>query len=261
MLAFSHIPKTAGTTLNYILQKNFGGNLQSIILRSESNYTYEDLRKDRLISPNTKCIAGHGLKPFIDYKEFNDELKWFTFLRDPIKRYVSQYIHQQTSNLKQYYMPIEEWGQKYARSNWQVKWIAGEEDLEAAKQILKEKFVFIGITEKFDESLVMMKNCFDINMDISYKKPKMIVRDNSLKNELLKRSNNDLLGFLKEQNELDLRLYEFVIDEIYSKQIIYSENKKIHKKLSSSNIKSNLNLKMYYLKRNLIYRPYVYLTK
>lgn len=259
MFAFTHIPKTAGTTLNYILQKNFGSKQHSIILRSGSNYTYSDLKKDKRIYKNAKCIAGHGLKPFIDYREFDKELEWFTFLRDPIKRYISQYIHQQTGNLNQYHMPIEEWGKKYSRSNCQVKWIAGEEDLEAAKQIIKEKFSFIGITERFDESLKLFRNTLQVNLDISYDKPKMIVRDNSLKNELLKRSNNDLLEFFKEQNELDLKLYEFVLDKIYTEQKESLDNSLNKDTLNKT--QTTINLNCYKFKRNLIYRPYIHFTK
>lgn len=260
MFAFTHIPKTAGTTLNYILQKNFGNRLNSVIPRKGVNYSYEDLKKDNLIYSNVKCISGHGVKPFINYGEFNNQLKWFTFLRDPIKRFVSQYIHQQTSNLKQYHMPIEEWADRYARSNWQVKWIAGEEDLEAAKQIIKEKFVFIGLTEKFDESLLKMQNVFGNRFDINYKNQKMLSRDNSLKNELLNNQYMELVSFFKLQNELDLKLYDFVLNEIYPTQKVLLENKKDNLTIYNKK-KEVVNLYKFRLKRNLIYKPYVLLTK
>lgn len=260
MFAFTHIPKTAGTTLNYILQKNFGSFLHAIIQRKGARYNYDDLKQDKFIYKNAKCISGHVLKPFIDYKEYNDKLKWFTFLRDPIKRYVSQYIHQQTNSNPQYNLPIQEWGEKFSRSNWQVKWIAGEEDLEAAKQIIREKFIFIGITEKFDESLVMMKNCFDINIDISYEKSKMVVRDDKLKKELLKNKFDELLPFYKEQNSLDIQLYNYVERSIFKKQ-----NKLLNKTEVipefHNNYQGRINLISYKLKRNFIYRPFVKLKK
>lgn len=253
MLAFTHIPKTAGTTLNYILQKNFGYRLNSVILRKGPNYNYADLKKDNFIYGNAICIAGHGVKPFINYKEYNDRLKWFTFLRDPIKRYVSQYIHQQTGELKQYHLPIEKWGEKYARSNWQVKWIAGEEDLEAAMQIIDEKFIFIGLTEKFDESLLMMKNIFNLNIDILYDKPKMVVRNNDLKDEFLKTRYTELLPFYREQNELDLKLYDYVMDKVYPKQK--------RKSIQTTTPLTKFNLIKFKLKRDLVYKPYVLLTR
>lgn len=258
MYAFCHIPKTAGTTLNYLLQKNFGSDLNNIIPRNGTNYLYGDLKKDQFLYKNAKCISGHGLKPFIDYKEFNKQLKWFTFLRDPIQRFVSQYIHQQTSSLTQYHMPIEKWAKKYARSNWQVKWIAGEEDFDAAKQILEEKFVFIGLTEKFNESLIGLKGVIQNNFDITYGKPKMQVRDDSLKNELLVEKYESLYPFYKEQNDLDIKLYDFVKDKLYPIQVKNSVQKLVLKKEDKSN---NLGVWQFKLKQNLLYKPYVYITK
>lgn len=259
MFAFTHIPKTAGTTLNYILQKNFGSNLHAIIQRNGARYFYEDLKKDQFLYKNAHCISGHVLKPFIDYKEFNNDLKWFTFLRDPIKRFVSQYIHQQTGQLEKYKMPIEQWGEKYARSNWQTKWIAGEEDLGAAKQILNEKFIFIGLTERFDESLEMMVNCFNLSLDISYNEPKMVVRDDRLKIELLKKRFDELTPFYIDQNRLDIQLYDYVVDTIFKKQKFKKQNNVSELKLSAINIDKNL--MAYKLKRNLLYKPFVKIVK
>ncbi|WKK67361.1 sulfotransferase family 2 domain-containing protein [Lutimonas zeaxanthinifaciens] len=256
MLAFCHIPKTAGSTFNYILQKNFGCNLNSIIPRNGSNYYYKDLKKDQFVYGGAKCIAGHGLKPFIDYKEFNSKLKWITFFRDPIKRFVSQYIHQQTSNLSQYHMPIIDWAEKYERRNWQVKWIAGEEDLIAAKQIIEEKFIFSGVTEKFDQSLILFRSLLDNKIDISYTTPKMVVRNYNLKNELLNEKYDSLLTFFIEQNELDIQLYDFAkrnfekaFNQISLKERSYFEQRSFCRE------------KMFGLKRELLYKPYVYLTK
>mgnify|MGYP001262791252 CR=1 FL=1 len=254
MIAFTHIPKTAGTTLNYIFQKNFGGNLISVIHRKGSNYTYSALKNDSILYKHANCISGHSLKPFIDYKEYNSKLEWITFLRDPIKRFVSQYIHQQTGNLSNYKMGVEEWAAKYARSNWQVKWIAGEEDLEAAKQIINERFKFIGITEKFDESLEILSSVF--NLDVSYSKPKMVVRDNELKNSLLLDKKHSLF---EEQNELDIKLYNYVLEKYYPNQLELLNKKREPFFLSKG--EETINLLMYKAKRNLIYRPFAHFTK
>jgi len=255
MLAFTHIPKTAGTTLNYILQKNFGSKLHAIIQRNGRRYSYQDLKNDQFLFRNAHCISGHVLKPFIDYKEFNGQLQWFTFFRDPINRYVSQYIHQQTSKNENYLMPIEKWGEKYQRSNWQTKWIAGEEDLLAAKQILTEKFVFVGITEKFDESINIMKDSFNLTLDITYNEPKMLVRNDKLKNDLLKERFDELQQFYKDQNNLDIQLYDHVVKNVFNQQQL--KNKDNRPVIKLNKITESKNLLAYKIKRNLLYRPFV----
>lgn len=69
---------------------------------SRSIYLYQDLKKDARLFRRLKCITGHGLKPFVDFREYESRLRWFTFLRDPKKRFISHYIHQQTSDVDHY---------------------------------------------------------------------------------------------------------------------------------------------------------------
>ncbi len=262
MYAFCHIPKTAGTTLNYILQSNFGPDLLSIIPRSKTDYNYNELKLDLKLYKKIKCISGHGLKPYIDYKEYSDDLKWFTFIRKPINRYVSQYIHQYTGTNELYNLPIEDWAAKFNRSNWLVKWLAGEENFEKAIQIIDDKFIFVGLVEDFDNSLKQMKSIFESKIDISYNKPRMVVRDNELKNQLLVERYKELLPLYNEQNELDIKLYNYIRDVVYKKQ--QDQIQKLHETSDlnayySSNPK--MNEYMFKLKRNLIYKPFVFFTK
>ena len=259
MFAYCHIPKTAGTTLNYILRKNFGEKLIPTIVRNGSDYQYNDLKLDKRIYKNARCISGHGLKPFIDYKEFNDEMQWFTFVREPIKRFVSQYIHQQTSALQKYHLPIEEWSVKYSRSNWLVKWIAGEENLEKAIDIINQKFIFIGLVENFDDSLQLMRKAFNLDLDLDFGKPKMVVRDNTLKTELLKNRYDELLPFYLNQNKLDIQFYEYIKNEFIPRINKGLENRTNLKK--SSNLSRIGGYSRFRLKQNIIYKPYVSLTR
>ena len=72
-----------------------------------------------MIYKKLHCISAHAIKPFIDYSKYsNDRLAWFTIIRNPIKRYISQYIHQYTGKLEQYKIPIDEWAKKFNRKNF-----------------------------------------------------------------------------------------------------------------------------------------------
>jgi len=216
MLVFSHIPKTAGTTFNAILRKNFGSSLISVFPEDGDVYQKSDFESDFKQDRHPAGISSHALKPFTDFNELESKFEWVTFLRDPVERYVSQYIHQQTGNSEHFKMDIFSWARNYGRSNWQVKWLAGEENLEKAIEVAEKKITFIGVVEHFDESLVLMNQCLREPLDISYDAPLMVVRDRSLKNELL--NDEETRAFIVEQNELDIKFYNYVLDNIFYKQ-------------------------------------------
>ena len=214
MVVFSHIPKTAGTTLNAILRKNFGSKIVSVIPETGTTYSKSDFESD-FGQNSPSAISGHCLKPFVNYGEHENRFQWITFLRDPIERYISQYVHEKLFDRK----PIKDvvsWGEKFQRCNWQVKWLAGEENLEKAKEVVHKKLVFVGVVEHFDESLHLMNQRLNTSLDISYRAPKMVVLDNTLKQRLL--ADGKVRGFAASQNQLDVRLYNYVLDNTFYNQ-------------------------------------------
>ncbi len=266
MLAFTHIPKTGGTTVTDILINEYGTKLISIIPRNGQTYGYSDLKEDLQIYKDPLCIAGHYLKPFVDFKEYDERMEWFTFLRDPIKTFISLYIHQFTGKSAKYKVEFSDWMTKFNRKNRIVNWIAGENNLEKAKEIIERKFKFIGITEKFDESLVLLKEKFNLR-SIDYSS-KMETRDLYLKNQLL----NNLARFEDQimlNNDLDTELYRYVLNKIFPLQIEKMGYDKFSKSLQEIKQKkqtgnhtgnAKINKITYRVKRNLVYKPFVFLN-
>jgi len=264
MLAFMHIPKTAGTTVTDILINEYGAKLISIIPRNYKTYTYPDLKEDFHVYKNPSCITGHYLRPFVDFKEYNEKLEWFTFLRDPVKTFISLYIHQFTGKHAKYKIEFSEWMTTFNRKNRIVNWIAGENNLEKAKEIIEGKFKFIGITEKFDESLVLLKEKFNLrSIDYSVK---MKSRDSHLKNQIL----NNLARFEDQimlNNNLDTELYQYALNKIFPLQIEemgYDKFSKSFQEIKQKQIGNHtrnvkINKITYKLKRNLVYKPFVFL--
>ena len=213
MIVFSHIPKTAGTSFNTMLRRYFGSSLMAARYRANSGgtlYRYEDLKYDAKLYSNLKCLSGHGLKPFHHFKEFEQQMKWYTFLREPTSRFVSHYVHQRTSGNADFEIGLREWAGKFDRQNWCVRMIAGEEDVEAAKQILEEKFYFVGLVEEFATSVVRFCQCFDLpDFDSRIPKPKMVARSKAVKKEI-ECNLDQYRDLIAEQNFLDKKLYEFV---------------------------------------------------
>lgn len=225
ILAFSHIPKTAGTSFNLLLRRYYGGRVMSVKARlgEKSIYRYKDFLEDRAFFPNLGCMSGHPLKPFVDFGKHEKDFSWFAFFRDPEKRFISQYIHQQTGSDLKYKMDLIQWAESFNRSNMQVRWIAGTEDLNAAKQILDEKFDAVGITDEFDLSvdhLVRVNRLRGFSKYLS--KRKMVSRSVDIR-EKLENESGDCVEVIKQCNDLDQKLYEYVKQK-FSSQFENLEN-------------------------------------
>lgn len=87
-------------------------------------------------------------------------------------------------------------------SNFMTKRLAGSYDLEKAKERLNTSFSFVGLTEFFDQSLLIMKyRLFDEDFDLAYQKRNVAksYQPESLSEEHIQR--------VQENNQLDLELY------------------------------------------------------
>lgn len=261
IIVFAHVPKTAGTSLKYLLRRYFGLSHMDAKSRKgvpDAIYRPKDLRKDILFYPKLKLIASHGLKPYVSFEEFEARMQWFTFMREPIARYISHYIHQQTSNHEIYKMDMIKWSKRFRRDNCTVRMFAGERNLEKAKEMLHKRFKVIGLTEEFDTSVRLIKNAFGLErFDTKLEKRKMIIRDTSIKDNLMQNYNLYEESIL-ENNQLDLELYKYFIENMWKDQVkLWGDSADEAQVLSSFQHKVNFNsLKLF---RNTLYKPYVYL--
>ena len=101
MLCFIHIERAGGTTLHYVLRNN--DPLRYLTLTPwfyEANepgnwLTADELQWLRRLLPHTRGIGGHPPRSFLDYEAaVGEPLQYFTFLRDPVKRWTSHYNYQ-----------------------------------------------------------------------------------------------------------------------------------------------------------------------
>lgn len=208
MLVFLHIPKTAGTTFQYILENSLGVMHCNLGHMGKSVVDQRDIDFTRKLFPWLRSINGHNL---------TDPLRlvipdpfFITFLREPVVRVFSHYQDQvlrsrKTETFEQMLLsnPVLE--------NIQVKMLAGRADLGRAKMVL-EKFHFVGLTEKFDLSLHLLGKLCPVRLNYNYKR-KLAARDNSIKKAL--ESDPRIVDMTREKNQLDLALYEFAVTEIF----------------------------------------------
>lgn len=209
MLVFVHIEKTAGTSLKFIFRNSFGIKHCDSLKNKKNIFTQKDLIFAKKVFGQIKCISGHNLvEPTKHLKEKN--LFFLTFLRDPIIRSASFYQdHCLRGNYK---ISFEKWMKDKGRHNMQTKKIAGSEDVEKAKKILRENYSFVGLTERFNDSLKLLNVVCPEKLNLKYKK-KLIAKNNTIKNELIQSPKT--LELLQDANKLDLQLFDYVKNELF----------------------------------------------
>jgi hypothetical protein len=209
MIVFSHIPKTAGTSLKFILRNNFGRQHIDSIKTHRSPYMLDDLQFAKKVFGNPLAITGHNLVDPVGNLPGIDA-KFITILRDPVTRCASHYqydvVHLGIT------ATFEEWINRKENQNLSVRIISGSEDVSRAKYLLQEKFSFAGITEHFENSLKLLKIQLGEPLNLEYARL-ITAKDNRIKNELLE--DNSSLNLLKHHNALDQELYDFALHEIF----------------------------------------------
>jgi hypothetical protein len=220
ILAFVHIEKAAGTTLNHILRSNFlfkHVDVRPLSRSSQQAFRPDDLRKVIQINPYLKCIAGHSLCPAQPLNQFGWRLNYITLMRDPIKRYLSQFLYWR--HKLNYNITFEYFLTRQHSFNLQTKKIAGTANLDKAKAIIDKQFFLVGTVEKFDEFLVMLKKKLNgFRFEPGYQRQNTARRSSKRANRL------DLIkdkyrSEILERNRIDLELYNYVQSYIIPQQI------------------------------------------
>jgi hypothetical protein len=265
VLVFIHINKTAGSTVRYILRSTFGVNHCEVepwhAPWVDPPFSSHDLQRLRKVYPHLESIAGHRVKGYVDLQENGTKFSYFTFMRDPLKTCASRFQYNVQYRRKKN-LVFEEWIQQEWTRDHQTKMIAGEADVDKAIRIIRDKGIFVGLTERFDESIVLLKNLVANNLNISYK-PVNVARKNSMAERLL--SEESTRKMLSEANQVDLQLYDFVKKELYpafqheygpglGKDVSDYQSKRVNDFASQ-------NITLSRLKQYMIYKPLLFLYR
>jgi len=220
MLAFTHIPKAAGTTLQHLLRSNFFARYcEARILSKRSTHFFqkEDLLETLLTNPFIKCISGHVVRPYGNLIEAFPKIKFITLLRNPVDRYVSHYLYR-VEAMRDTFKNFDDFLSTEWTYNIQTKRIAGSEDLNKAKETLTERFMLAGIVEEFDSFLILLKRKLNpMNFRINYQ-PKNVSKKDSIIRKNIFDKMEKFEEKIKEKNKLDIELYEFVKNQLLIKE-------------------------------------------
>jgi hypothetical protein len=214
-LAIAHIHKTAGTTLSAALKVAFGGRYCLVTSRhpGAAYLSAAEVRSMARVYPNLEVLMGHDVRPIGDLHEAWPGLSYATFVRDPVVRCASHYQYDvQRGGVD---LPFEEWITHDASINRQVRHLAGDGATAAdAVDLLEARVDFVGATEHFDASLVMMA-AFHGFPRLAYVR-KWSAPSDDIKHRLL--ADPASRALLEEANREDMVLYRHVMDEVMPRQ-------------------------------------------
>ena len=214
MLAVVHIHKTAGTTLAGVLKHANGGTHCDVLAEDPQApfFSAEDLRHLRRFYPRLRSILGHDVRAYSDLETVVPGIDWVAFMREPLTRTASHYQYDfQVGGVD---LPFEEWVSHDAVCDRQTRIIAGPGGTAGEAIDLLGRFALVGLTERFDESLVMLGRKVGLR-DLRYARKWVAPRDD-IKKALL--ANPETREMLAAVNREDLAVYEHVLQEIYPKQ-------------------------------------------
>ena len=259
MLVFVHINKTAGTTIRYILRSSYGSRHCDVEpwlgTQNRTPFSSDDLRRLRVIYPRLSSIAGHRIMGYVDLEGGGTEFRYFTFLRDPLRMCASRFQYH-VDHGKKKGLIFEEWVQRDWLRDAQTKRIAGTARVEDAIRVIQDKEMFVGLTERFDESIVLLKGLYAGDLDIDYR-PVNVARRNTLADELLSRK--EAREAIADANPADLALYACVTEELFPGQrreygpgldrAVAEHSRRAHRNWNRRNLVASR------LKQHALYRP------
>lgn len=234
-LIFIHIPKAAGTTLHRIIERQYPRNTIYTINGANVQKSIQEFKNlSEIERQKIRCLKGH--MPFGLHKYLPRPAAYITLLRNPVDRIISHYYYVLRTPSHYLYnvvtsenMSLSDYvssGISPELTNGQTRLISGVERvdsitgdepvsadiLEIAKRNLQDYFIVGGLSERFDESLILFKsllrwrNIFYIKQNVTRSRPS--------KREIPRKT----MEVIEKHNKLDMELYEFA-KQMFEEQI------------------------------------------
>ena len=220
-LFFLHIPKAGGTTFYDIIYRNFAYRKVAKIDGTNVAQSIAELSAQPMAVRNRfDCVIGHFTFGF--HQHFSGEHTYITFLRSPVNRVVSLFNHIKNVPQHPLHKVVASKGMdihSFATSdltgeidNDQVRRIAGSDaevmsdaDLTRAIENLDRSFSFVGVSEEYDLSLVLLRRHFP-SWDVRYVARNIGRADIGSSHRAYEKT----LENIERRNRLDAELYRYV---------------------------------------------------
>ncbi len=239
MIAFIHIYKCAGTTFNVLLRNHFGLRHVDRFGFRERWLTGEDLRRVQWIYPRLQSIGGHPVRPMSDLESTVPDIRYYTFLRDPIARAASHFpwFLSWKAHANCFYEDFDEvlrrWAAAPDNRNRQCAHLCEDATAVEALDMIHHKRILTLRVEHFAKSLLLFRQWSgEIGMDLRIQ-PRNIAavgqnraaKKNSEYTARIKtyaqklKTDPALLEILAEANQEDIRLLSKVAQEIWPESL------------------------------------------
>ncbi|WP_353930095.1 sulfotransferase family 2 domain-containing protein [Okeanomitos corallinicola TIOX110] len=234
-IIFIHIQKTAGLSVQKMIRRRYGSSFfQRIANKVDTKINRvsppKSLKEKMLSCQFSDCyFMGHfcyGVHEFLPQPS-----KYITFLREPISRLLSLYFYSKANTTAYYHKQavnatMEEFFFKshlMELDNGILRFIVGDQNnlfinrtpvgkfdvsmLEQAQENIINHFECVGFSERFDESVLLLKN------KLGWKNSYYLKRNISAKSKNKENINPALIEELKSKNSLDIKLYQFAMEK------------------------------------------------
>lgn len=213
-LCFIHVEKAAGTTFSDLMLRCLPR--YWVMSPQPGNYGFRydarSLGKLRTLL-RFEHLGGHALAAYANYESVLANPRYVSFVRDPIDRFLSHanWLAGGGSAGRQ----LTDILSKPRMRNIQCLRVCGKREFAPARAIIEEKNFFLGISEKFDESVFILQRLLGLELS-------RIDRSNVTVDEKRRFDVSQLDAHTRQQivsaNREDMKLYEWVMSEWYPAQ-------------------------------------------
>ena len=219
-LIFLHIPKAGGTTFNDILKREYR-------FKTIHSLKYNDVADFKNLPPEKhrkiRLLKGHF--PFGIHSCFENP-HYVTFLRNPVNRFISyynyllktprHYLYEKVAIANMSMLEFVQSDLTVEIDNCQLRYLTGTSKpintltnslLEEAKNNLSSYFE-IGITERFDESIITIVN------NLEWKTKPYYVQKNKARTTKKEVVDPAIIKIISERNRLDIKLYHWATAQL-----------------------------------------------
>ena len=220
ILAFSHAVKTGGTTFSYILRNNFRLSYCHATQLYHDNNTKifdsylspRDFNAYLHMYPKIRCFGTHLVRATPEVCERFPQLNFITILRRPVSRYFSTLqwpLRNKGLNRKEIEEYIIKGSDEVPRSNYLCLLLSETDNANDAIEYIKQHFLFVGILERFDESLIVLRTLLNDAFDCRYE-----IRNASKVNSNEEYLSQKTVDCIKAKNLSDLILYDHFNEQL-----------------------------------------------